>query len=349
MLEVTQDGGPFVFTDDNRAELDAIIAKYPTGRQRSAVMPALYLAQRQNGGWISREAVEHIAEVLDMPKIQVLEVATFYTMYNLKPIGRYHVQVCGTTPCWLCGSDEVFRACKDMGLEKGKTTGDGLFHLTEVECLGACVNAPMIQINDDYYEDLTEESLALVLDRLRNGAPVEPGPQNGRQRSEAIGGTDVLSDAALFDGSRNAITALPNLPTDTEAVAPEAEALPPQTPPTNVEREGTETAKEQAESLPGERPERIKPEDGSDDLKRIKGIGPKNEDQLNALGIFTFAQIAAWTPANVEWVEGYLSFPGRIGREDWIGQAKQLSGGGETEFSKRVDKGEVDSSKDGED
>jgi len=194
MLEVTQDGGPFVFTDDNRAELDAIIAKYPTGRQRSAVMPALYLAQRQNGGWISREAVEHIAEVLDMPKIQVLEVATFYTMYNLKPIGRYHVQVCGTTPCWLCGSDEVFRACKDMGLEKGKTTGDGLFHLTEVECLGACVNAPMIQINDDYYEDLDYDSTKALLEAFARGETPKPGTQVDRQFSAPAGGPTTLTD-----------------------------------------------------------------------------------------------------------------------------------------------------------
>lgn len=342
-------GDSFAFLPETEEKIAFWRGKYPEDRQQSAVIPLLWLAQKDNGGWLSEPAMREVADRLGMPYVRVYEVATFYTMFRLQPVGRYHVQLCGTTPCMLRGANDLKEVCAEKIGPKMQVTDDGKLSWEEVECLGACVNAPMVQINDDYFEDLTEESLALLLDRLRNGAPVEPGPQNGRQKSEAIGGTDVLSDAALFDGSRNAITVLPNLPTDTEAVAPEAEALPPQTPPTNVEREGTETAKEQAEFLPGERPERIKPADGGDDLKRIKGIGPKNEDQLNALGIFTFAQIAAWSPANVEWVEGYLSFPGRIGREDWIGQARELLGGGETDFSKRVDAGDVDSSKDGGD
>lgn len=185
MLQVTQSGGEFAFPD--KEKVDAAIAKYPNGKQRSAVMPLLDMAQRENGGWVSREVIEHVAEVLDLPKIQVLEVATFYTMYNLKPIGRFHIQLCGTTPCWLCGSDAVMRACQDMGIEKGKTTEDGMFHLTEVECLGACVNAPMIQINDDYYEDLDYDRTKAILEALKRGDQPEAGSQTGRTSSEPAG------------------------------------------------------------------------------------------------------------------------------------------------------------------
>ncbi|GAK32925.1 NADH dehydrogenase [Iodidimonas nitroreducens] len=194
MLNVIESGGAFNFSDENQEKIKTILAKYPDGRQRSAVMPLLYLAQAQNGGWVSSEAVEKIAEILSLPRIQVIEVATFYTMFNLKPIGRYHVQLCGTTPCWLRGSDEVMRACKDMGLEKGKSTDDMLFHLTEVECLGACCNAPMVQINDDFYEDLDYDRMTAILKALKRGEVPPPGPQNGRQASAPEGGPLVLRD-----------------------------------------------------------------------------------------------------------------------------------------------------------
>ncbi len=194
MLDVIESGGPFVFTDANRKRADAIIAKYPAGRRRSAVMGLLYLAQEQNGGWVSREALEYIADYLGLTRIQVLEVATFYTMYNLKRIGRHHVQVCGTTPCWLRGADEVMRACKDFGLEKGRSTADGLFHLSEVECLGACVNAPMVQIDADYYEDLDYERMTAILEALKRGETPQPGPQVDRQFSAPEGGPTTLKD-----------------------------------------------------------------------------------------------------------------------------------------------------------
>jgi len=194
MLQVTQDGGPFAFTEENRAKVDEEIEKYPAGRQRSAVLFALDLAQRQNDGWLSREAIEHVAEVLELPLIWVLEAATFYSMLNLHPVGKYHLQVCGTTPCWLAGSDDVFRACKEAGLEKGKTTEDGLFTLTEVECLGACCNAPMVQINDDYYEDLDYESTKALLEAFKRGETPKPGPQVDRQTSAPVGGPTVLKD-----------------------------------------------------------------------------------------------------------------------------------------------------------
>ena len=196
MLDVTQDGGPFEWTAENAQKAAVHIAKYPEGRQQSAVMPLLWLAQAQNGGWISREALEYIAAQLDMAVIKVLEVATFYTMYNLKKIGTHHVQLCGTTPCWLRGSDDVMRACTDFGLEKGETTHDGLFHLTEVECLGACCNAPMVQINDEYYEDLDYESMTAILKTLSEGGAPKIGSQKGRNTSEPFDGLTTLKDGA---------------------------------------------------------------------------------------------------------------------------------------------------------
>ncbi|MEM7768447.1 MAG: NADH-quinone oxidoreductase subunit NuoE [Pseudomonadota bacterium] len=350
-FDIEAGGETFAFAAETEDKIAFWRGKYPADRQQSAVIPLLWLAQKDNAGWLSEPAMREVAERLEMPYIRVYEVATFYTMFRLQPVGRYHVQLCGTTPCMLRGANDLKTVCETAIGPKHQVTDDGKLSWEEVECLGACVNAPMVQINDDYYEDLTTDSLALVLDKLRNGAPVSAGPQVDRQRSEAIGGADVLNAADLFDGSRNQVSVLPNLQEAeaaevAEADAPEPKAVPDETPPTNTQREG-KAAKDAPEDIPGERPETVDvPDDAHDDLKRIKGVGPKNEDQLNALGIFTFAQIAAWTDANIDWVEGYLSFPGRIGREDWIGQAGLLASGAETEFSKRVDAGEVDSSKD---
>lgn len=162
----------FAFSSENEKKIKAIIAKYPAGRQHSAVMPLLDLAQRQSDGWLPRAAMVHIAERLDMAEIRVFEVATFYTMYNLAPIGRHHVQVCTNLPCWLRGSDDIVHACKNrLGVDMGETTEDGLFTLSEAECLGACVNAPMMQIGDDYYEDLDATSTIAVLDALVAAKP----------------------------------------------------------------------------------------------------------------------------------------------------------------------------------
>jgi NADH-quinone oxidoreductase subunit E len=192
----------FQWTDANARKAREIIARYPEGRQRSASIPLLDLAQRQVGaetntqGWLPIPVMEFVGRELDLPYIQVLEVATFYTMFNLAPVGRFHVQVCGTTPCMLRGSDDVFAACKRRGLKKGHTTDDGLFTLTEVECLGACANAPMVQINDDNYEDLTEESMGAILDALAAGKTPKPGPQVDRQTSCPEGGPTVLKKMA---------------------------------------------------------------------------------------------------------------------------------------------------------
>lgn len=186
--------GPFRFTPESEALAKTHIAKYPPGRQQSAVMPLLDIAQRQNGGWLTDQTIRYIAEYLGMPEIRVWEVASFYTMYNLQPVGRYHVQVCTTTPCWLRGSAEVVEACeKHLGIKVGETTKDGLFTLKEVECLGACVNAPMMQVNDDYYEDLTAETTVKVLKALAAGEKPKPGPQSGRKTSEPAGGPTTLT------------------------------------------------------------------------------------------------------------------------------------------------------------
>ncbi len=183
----------FAFTADNHAVAQAIIAKYPAGRQQSAVMPLLDLAQRQEG-WLPQAAIEAIGAMLEMAPIRVQEVATFYTMYNLHPMGAHHVQVCTNICCLLRGSDGVAESVKrGLGIDFGETTADGKFTLTEVECLGACVNAPMMQINDDYYEDLTPDSAAQVLEALKAGGTPQPGPQSGRQFSAPEGGPTTLT------------------------------------------------------------------------------------------------------------------------------------------------------------
>ena len=177
----------FQFTQENQVKVKEIIAKYPTGKQKSAVMPLLDLVQRQNNNFISKEIIEHIANLLEMPPIKVYEVASFYSMYNLKPVGKYLLQVCGTTPCMLCGAEDLIKVCKEkLGIDREETTDDQLFTLKEVECLGACVNAPMVQINDDYYEDLNPEIFAQILDDLKAGKPIKVGSQTGRKSSEPI-------------------------------------------------------------------------------------------------------------------------------------------------------------------
>lgn len=194
--------GAFAWTDANAEQAKIIISRYPPGRQHSAILPLLDLAQRQVGaetqtqGWLPVPVIEYVAREIDMPYIRALEVVSFYTMFNMAPVGRYHVQVCGTTPCMLRGSDDVMAACTQRGLVKGHTTPDGLFTLTEVECLGTCANAPMVQINDDNYEDLTFDSMAAILETLATGGMPKPGPQIDRQTSCPEGGPTTLKEMA---------------------------------------------------------------------------------------------------------------------------------------------------------
>src|SRR3569623_416031 len=190
----------FAFSAANLAEAKKHIAKYPAGRQASAVMPLLWLAQYQEG-WVSRAAMDVVAEMLDMAPIRVYEVATFYTMYNLKPVGKHLVQICRTPPCWLRGSDNLTEICKKkLGVDLHGTSADGKFTIMEVECLGACVNAPMVQINDDFYEDLTPASLEQILDELAAGKQPKIGPQVDRLNSAPEGGMTTLKDVAKGAG-----------------------------------------------------------------------------------------------------------------------------------------------------
>jgi len=191
----------FAFTAANLEKAKVIIAKYPPGRQASAVLPLLDLAQRQHDNWLPRAAMDTVAEILGMARIRVYEVATFYTMFNLKPVGKHLLQICTTTPCWLRGSDEVVAACeRKLGIKMGETTSDKLFTMTEVECLGACVNAPIIQVNDDFYEDLDGASTEALLDALRRGEKPRVGSVKGRQGSMAEGGKTTLTDVSVAGG-----------------------------------------------------------------------------------------------------------------------------------------------------
>jgi len=188
----------FAFTAENLDWAKEQINKYPEGRQVSAIIPLLWRAQEQAGGWLPQKAIEHVADLLGMPNIRALEVATFYTMFNLEPVGKFHVQLCGTTPCVLRGADKLIRLCHDRIGEQQHVTADGKLSWIEVECLGACVNAPVAQINYDYYEDLTPETFTRILDDLAAGKEVKPGPQIDRQLSAPIGGPTTLTDPNLF-------------------------------------------------------------------------------------------------------------------------------------------------------
>ena len=429
----------FAFSPENAEWAEGQIAKYPEGRQASAVIPLLWKAQEQNGGWLPQKAIEAVADELGMPHIRVLEVATFYTMFALEPVGRFWIQLCGTVPCDSCGARELKGYLQERLGPAGHVSPDGNFSWLEVECLGACCNAPMAQINQDYYEDLTPESLGKLMDDLAAGRPVKVGSQVGRTSSEPKDAVHTLQDPTLFDGSRvgawrkrfeqasseaegvgkeEAASSEQRAAADPKPARPEAgravespasdapaqraaggeapvksddradaadrthstathdagrpAATPAQTvaageaasaeagaqsalrrddvPPqpaapgasegeiaaeaeeTRIEEKLASLSKdaspEQRADAVGTRPAALEAALAGqpDALTRIKGIGPGNERRLHDLGIYHFDQIAAWTRAEVAWVGTYLAFPGRIDREDWVGQAKALGG-----------------------
>jgi len=198
LADKSQQPKEFAFTAENLAWARAQIAKYPEGRQASAVIPLLWRAQEQASGWVPEAAIRYVADMLSMAHIRVLEVATFYTMFNLAPVGKWHVQLCGTTPCELRGANDLKKVCRDRIGEQMHVTGDGKFSWVEVECLGACVNAPMVQINYDFYEDLTPESLSKILDEFSAGRTPKPGPQVDRQFSAPAGGPTTLTDPQIY-------------------------------------------------------------------------------------------------------------------------------------------------------
>jgi NADH-quinone oxidoreductase subunit E len=319
LAEVQPEG--FAFSAENLAWAREQIAKYPQGRQQSAVIPLLWRAQKQSGGWLPEPAIRHVGDLLGMAYIRVLEVATFYTMFNLEPVGRHYVQLCGTTPCWLRGADDLKAVCrKVIGPEK-TVSADGALSWIEVECLGACVNAPMVQINEDFYEDLTPARLETILDKMRADVEVPPGSQTGRQTSAPEGGPITLKGEPPYTDApaRSAADDDKHLPEPIGKLA--SRTVDPEREPAG-RASGVETAAE------GVRPEGLATarEGGADDLKKISGVGPKIEGILHSLGIFHFDQIAQWAPENVDWVDAHLRFKGRIGRENWIEQARTLAG-----------------------
>jgi NADH-quinone oxidoreductase subunit E len=353
----------FAFTPANQAWAEAQITKYPPGRQASAIIPLLWRAQEQEG-WLSKPAIEHVADMLGMAYIRALEVATFYFMFQLHPVGSVaNIQICGTTSCMICGAEDLAEVCQRKIAAKPHTlSADGKFSWEEVECLGACANAPMAQIGKDYYEDLTPERLEWLLDELAAGRVPVPGPQNGRYASEPKSGLTSLKD---FESGRTQYNASVQAAVDigdtvkridgTEVPlivswkpkadsAPAAAAPVAAVAPVAPAPAAPVAATPVAAPVAGKRPAALAAARGGkpDNLKDIKGIGPKLELLCHSLGFYHFDQIAAWTAEEIAWVDDNLEgFKGRVTRDDWVGQAKILAAGGETEFSKKVEDGKV--------
>jgi NADH-quinone oxidoreductase subunit E len=339
----------FAFSAANVAWAKKTIAQYPAGKQASAVIALLWRAQEQAGGWLSKPAMEHVAGMLDMSFIRVYEVATFYTMFQLSPVGRKaHVQVCGTTPCMLRGAEDLKKICqRRIHHDPHRISTDGDFSWEEVECLGACVNAPMVQIWKDTYEDLTPQSFEALLDNIANDKPVKPGPQIDRQYSAPEGGLTSLTDKSLYarDRTYTRMEAPPPpaapAPAAPVAPAPVVAAPPPVMKPVEVKPVAEPVKlveapvakpavkKPEPKKEPG-KPELLKkPRSGKgDDLKLIWGVGPALAKMLNKMGIWHFDQIAQWSAADLKWVDERLEgFKGRAKRDEWIKQAKKLAKG----------------------
>jgi NADH-quinone oxidoreductase subunit E len=352
----------FAFTAENAAWAQATIAKYPEGRQQSAVIPLLMRAQEQDG-WVTKAAIEQVAQMLGMALIRVLEVATFYTQFQLAPVGtRAHIQVCGTTPCMLRGSEDLMAVCKaKIHPEPHHVNADGTMSWEEVECLGACVNAPMVMIFKDTYEDLTPRQLEYIIERFEAGkaGDVKPGTQIDRLYSAPFGGMTTLTSpdasAAATAGAplagkapeeavsvppsnagrakTDAIETAPTIksPVNGESATPAGEPAKTATPVENVAEAKAAPVVKPSLDDPN-RPAGIEKPAVPDDLKLISGVGPKIEATLHSLGIFTYAQIAGWTAEQRGWVDSYLNFRGRIDRDEWIMQADALARGGEEEY-----------------
>lgn len=401
----------FAFTKENQAWAEKKMAEYPPGRQQSAVIPVLFRAQEQQG-WVSRAAIETVGKLLDMPYIRVLEVATFYTQFLLQPVGtRAHIQVCGTTPCMLRGAEEIRHVCeRRINHKPFETNAEGTLSWEEVECLGACVNAPLVMVGSDTYEDLTVESFEAILDKFAagKGSEVKPGPQIARQFGAAEGGQTTLLEQPTAKRTYKPFPPPPAAPAPAPgAAAPAAAAAPAPAKaaePTAAGRKNT-TTEETAPALKSPSPEKVStataeaerkaankaakadgtpnramretatgaespagkidagktdtkakrapapataispsrdagaklfeaPSGKPDDLKLISGVGPVLEGRLNAIGITTWAQVAALKKADIAKLEDHLAFPGRVARDEWIKQAKALAKGGVEEYRK---------------
>ncbi|OAN72977.1 NADH-quinone oxidoreductase subunit E [Seohaeicola saemankumensis] len=370
----------FAFTPANQAWAEAQITKYPEGRQASAIIPLLWRAQEQEG-WLTRPAIEYVAGMLGLAYMRALEVASFYFMFQLQPVGTVaHIQICGTTTCMICGAEDLVAVCREKIADKPHAlSADGKFSWEEVECLGSCANAPMAQIGKDYYEDLTAKRLGEIIDELAAGKVPVPGPQNGRYASEPLSGLSSLKDMDSGKTQYNASVQLAVDIGDTvkridgtevpltapwqgksgqgksgqgkaapKAAAPKAKAAPKAPAPDAAEKIAKPATKAAATPAAaageGTKPKTMKAprKAGADDLKLIKGVGPKLEALLHSMGFYHFDQIAKWSSEEVTWVDQNLEgFKGRVTRDDWVAQAAILADGGETEFSNRAKKGEV--------
>lgn len=373
----------FAFTPANQEWAEAQITKFPEGREASAIIPLLWRAHEQEG-WLTRPAIERVADMLGMPYIRALEVATFYFQFQLQPVGSVaNIQVCGTTSCMICGAEDLMSVCRDkIAATPHTVSADGKFSWEEVECQGACSNAPMAMIGQDYYEDLTAERLAEIIDELAAGGVPVPGPQNGRYASEPKSGLTSLKE---FDSGQTKYNASVQRAVDlgetvkridgTEVpllapwrdkgamhkpAKPNVKVL--DAPLDMVKETGridadkaakgdaaTSKAKPEIDVSATVEGDAQKPaaldqprESGADDLKMIKGVGPKLEKLLNSLGFYHFDQIAAWSESEVAWVDDNITgFKGRATRDEWIAQARALAAGEETDFAERVKKGDV--------
>jgi len=367
-----QQPASFAFSPANLSWAQAQITKYPEGRQASAIIPLLWRAQEQEG-WLSRPAIEYVSNMLGMAYIRGLEVATFYFMFQLQPVGSVaHVQVCGTLSCMITGAEDLVAVCKKRIGAAHQLSADGRFSWEEVECLGACSNAPMVQIGKDYYEDLTVMRFEEIIDALAAGQVPVPGPQNGRYAAEPLTGLTSLTEhdsgrqqynasaqAAVdlqdtlkrIDGSEVPLTTpwLGRAQENPAADATPATGVPiePQ-PGAGLPADATGALVQEAQAVATGSPRATPPggpavaltmlqpqglasaRDGRpDDLEVIKGIGPKLAVLLNRLGFYHFDQLAGWTAAELAWVDDNLEgFKGRATRDDWIGQARVLAGGG---------------------
>jgi len=340
----------FAFTPANQAWAEAQMTKYPEGRQASAIIPLLWRAQEQEG-WLTRPAIEYVADLLGMAYIRALEVASFYFMFQLEPVGSVaHIQVCGTTSCMICGAEDLIAVCREkIAPNPHQISEDGKLSWEEVECLGACANAPMAQIGKDYYEDLTAERFGEMIDAMKAGQTPKPGPQNGRFASEPLSGLTSLEEYAKNRISENASVQLASTQNDTlrridgsevPLLTPWLSSAKSESPRASKSRGKTSTAIPNPDPTPPKvQPARKKPatlkaarKSGADDLKRIKGVGPKLEKLLNSLGFFHFDQVASWSENEMAWVDQNLEgFKGRATRDNWVAQAKELMSSQETD------------------
>jgi NADH-quinone oxidoreductase subunit E len=332
----------FAFTEANRAWAEAQITKHPEGRQASAIIPLLWRAQEQEG-WLTRPAIEYVADMLGMAHIRALEVASFYFMFQLHPVGSVaHVQVCGTTSCMICGAEDLVGVCREkIARNAHELSDDGRFSWEEVECLGACANAPMAQIGKDYYEDLTADRLREILDELAAGKVPVPGPQTGRYASEPEHGLTTLKEFESGRTRPNASVELATRMNDTikridgsevPLVTPWRDKGANHAPADPASYAARRDAAAGDDAAPAgdltRRPDALDAPRGgtADDLKQIKGIGRRLEELLNSMGYYHLDQIAAWGPDDVAWFDDNLEgFKGRVSRDEWVDQARELA------------------------